>query len=72
MTTEVQNQGYNAKNKININQRNMSQFVNVNYSKPSTGNKVKSNSLVYKVAPAGTKDVPIMFKIIEKSKIKGY
>jgi hypothetical protein len=55
---------------MNINQRNVSSFVN---AKPSTSHKIKSNSMICKTnAPIVIKDQPVLFKIIEKSKIKGY
>jgi hypothetical protein len=71
VTTEVQSQGYSGKGKIHINQRNVTQFASGN-NKPSTGSKAKSSSLVYKVAPAGSKDKPVMLRMIENAKLKGY
>lgn len=66
------NQGYGGKGKLNMNMNNKHVAQFVNQSKPSTGNKTKSTSLVYKVASPGTKDGQVMIKMIEKSKLKGY
>jgi len=47
---------------MNINQRNVSSFVN---TKPSTSHKIKSNSMIYKAnVPIVIKDQPVLFKIV--------
>jgi hypothetical protein len=70
VTTQIAAQGYGSRNKVQVNQRQIASFVS---QKPTTGQKNKSNSLVYKTNNTGSpKDNPILMKLIDKSKIKEF
>jgi len=65
VTAQVRQQGYEAKNRTQLNQRQIGCQVN---TKPTTSHKNKSSSVVNKVDSTPSKDNPVLMKLIDKVK----